>query len=318
MCKPQIRVKLREAKAQDKKVTFTDRRYIEAANIETHTIRNVCILKPVSANGHTYSEAAMRQVAEKANGAQIYANHADWYPVVRKVEHLLGKLENVAYVEASKEVRGDAVLVPGELTDKVLAVAQKMPEMLGFSIVAEGIQEEKDGQLVVTEITRLESVDVVTKPATVTSLFESIQQKPSKKKEADDSDDDKKDEKDLEKENEDLRKEVEALKKELKDLKAEKEEADKKAKESATAEAFRAAGLDPNQHKTIFEFLSHQPADLRDKAIAELKEMTARAQTGLPSRASESAMMNGQAATGAKGSTLEDDVNKLSEAIKNS
>ncbi len=261
----------------------------------------------------------MRQVAEKANGAQIYADHADWYPVVRKVEHLLGKLENVTYHEATREVRGDAVLLAGELGDKVLAVAEKMPEMLGFSIVAEGLQEEQEGQLIVTEVVRLESVDVVTKPATVTSLFESIQPKL----EAEDPDDDPDDEpdedtkEDLEKENEELRAKIEKLEKEIEELKADQAASEAKAKEAATAEAFRAAGLDPAQHATLFEFLKHQPVELRSKAIAELQAVTARAQTGLPVGAQASAIMGGKpVAESTGGSVPESDVNTVVKCFR--
>lgn len=262
----------------------------------------------------------MRQVAEKANGAQIYADHADWYPVVRKIEHLLGKLENVTYHEATKEVRGDAVLLAGELGDKVLAVAEKMPEMLGFSIVAEGLQEEQDGQIIVTEVVRLESVDVVTKPATVTSLFESIQPKleaeDDPKDEPDDEpEDDTKD--DLEKENEELRAKIKELEAEIEDLKADKAASEEKAKEAATAEAFRAAGLDPAQNATLFEFLKNQPAELRSKAIAELQAVTARAQTGLPAGAQASAIMGGKpVAESTGGSVQESDVDTVVKCFR--
>lgn len=307
----------------------------------------------------------MQQVAELAEGAQVYADHAEWYPVVRKVEHLLGKLQNVSYNKKAKEVRADAILLAGALGDKVLAVAESMPEMLGFSIVAEGLQEELDEEVIVTEITQLQSVDVVTKPATVTSLFESIKPKSklkllkdeageddgstgaeektkdeleaenkeladkvaeleselealkadaavvvSDEDDSDDSDESKRSE--LEAENAELKQKVADLAAEIEVLKAEKAAADERAKAATTEEAFRAAGLNPKDHATLCEFLRSQPQELRDKAIKELKTVTARALNGLPDESLRSAMMGGAKVTeSCEGAVSEADVDKV-------
>lgn len=149
---------------------------------ETGIIQNVSLLGRVSANGRTYSEQAMRQAAELHKGAGVYVDHpgrseASERDGVRSVRDLAGKVISSRVV--GDRVKGSVQALkgtdPGEL---LLALAATMPEAVGFSHRATGTtSRDGSGAEIVDSVTAVHGADIVSDPATVNGLFESISKK---------------------------------------------------------------------------------------------------------------------------------------------
>lgn len=144
-------------------------------------IRDATILGKHSKNGHTYSPEAMQQAVTLCNGASFYIDHPEWGDNVRKFEDLGGKIQNTRL--EGNFVRGDIQVISGiPITDKVLAVAEQMPEKVGNSIRATGrVERDEADNPVVVELTKVFGVELVTEPATTNGLFESIDGGPHNK-----------------------------------------------------------------------------------------------------------------------------------------
>lgn len=139
----------------------------------TRTLKNVVVLRPKSANGYTYTAAAMTQFAEKAGNPKSYFDHSMFSNTNRSVRELAGYLDNIRL--EGDAIRGDAHIGPVEYGDMVLWLAEEQPNVVGFSSVSEAMMNDEGTE--VLEILQVISVDIVTNPATVKGLFESAQNK---------------------------------------------------------------------------------------------------------------------------------------------
>jgi len=142
---------------------------------EASVIRDVAILGAESQNGRTYLPEALTQAARLLDGIKAYADHPpdDDMDKVRGIQEALGKLQGTR-VDASK-VRGDFHVVPHAAW--LLDLAEKMPDMVGFSINGRGYTyQDDDGHTIVEAFERIRSADVVSEPASTSSLYESTQQ----------------------------------------------------------------------------------------------------------------------------------------------
>ncbi len=124
--------------------------------------------------GTRYTPEALQRAIGLYENAHVYANHPPRsQPLAeRKIGEKMGWLKNVRIKEG--ELYADLhVLLSHEDAPAVLEAAERNPELFGMSHNANGRGEVKDGWFVIHEIPEVKSVDVVSDPATNSSLFES-------------------------------------------------------------------------------------------------------------------------------------------------
>lgn len=148
---------------------------------EQRVIRHVSLLGRQSLNGRLYSQRAMSEAAELHKGVGIFVDHPSRSEArdnggVRSFRDLTGRVLT-ASVHGDR-VKGDIQVLEGPEGDKLLAVAEHMPGVAGFSHRAHGeVKPSEDGLSVVETISKVDGADIVTDPATVNGLFESLHSK---------------------------------------------------------------------------------------------------------------------------------------------
>ena len=151
------------------------------SRVDGNVIFNVKLLSEKSRNGRTYSERALKEAATLYKGVAVYFDHPTPREMrerkgVRSVRDLIGEVRNPRKI--GKEVRGDiAVLDFGESSPAkfLTAVAEQMPNAVGFSHRARGQITRGDDGDVVESLDRVYAHELVTDPATTSGLFESLQ-----------------------------------------------------------------------------------------------------------------------------------------------
>ena len=140
-------------------------------------IRNAAVLGAISKNGYTYSENAMRSTARLAEGAKQYIGHME-HKDERSVTELFSVLKNVRYLDTEKKVRGDMHLVDTpEVREEIFPRMQHFKDIIGNSVVVWAEGAENEGVLTLTEVYKVDSVDLVTDPATNAGIFENVSKK---------------------------------------------------------------------------------------------------------------------------------------------
>lgn len=156
-------------------VEFVDSRGLNLkADRDNAVVKGVKILGRTSRNNRTYSEAAIASAVPLYEGRQSYVDHPpkgkEGDP--RPYRELLGTVQNVHVREG--ELYGDFHYNPKhELAEQFLWDAEHAPHKIGFSHVCQGRSTNQNGKTVVESILSVQSVDLVTSPATTRSLFES-------------------------------------------------------------------------------------------------------------------------------------------------
>jgi hypothetical protein len=147
-------------------------------------IRGVKILGRESKNRHPksgkpfrYSDKALSGFATLQEGARVYINHKEGDDLVRGYEEQIGDVRNVtAITEGGPRdgTWGDLYYNPKHpLAEQFAYDAEHAPHRLGLSHVAAGRGKANDTHHLVEEAVGVFSVDVVDRPATNVSLFES-------------------------------------------------------------------------------------------------------------------------------------------------
>jgi hypothetical protein len=137
-------------------------------------IEGVKILGASSANGRYYTPEAMRRAIDAGlyEDAKVYLDHPSAGEKFRPVEQLFGKIRNA-------RLNGDSII--GDLyfvrehpvAPRVCEDCERALGLFGLSHNAEAAQwEVRDGVQVITEIAKVYSVDLVSDPATNSSLWE--------------------------------------------------------------------------------------------------------------------------------------------------
>lgn len=144
---------------------------------ESRTIRDVSLLGRTSRNGRVYSPQALREAADLHKGVGIFLDHPTRTEErerggVRSVRDLAGRVLTASV--NSDRVKGDIQALEGPEGDRILALAEQMPGVAGFSHRAQGEIRPGDEGDVVESISAVHGADVVTDPATVGGLFESL------------------------------------------------------------------------------------------------------------------------------------------------
>lgn len=149
------------------------------AKVEGNVIHNVALLGRVSSNNRTYSDQAMKDALRLYEGAPVYVDHPSEADLksrggVRSAFDLAGRIRNPRRV--GEQIRGDVEVLDREPTKGLItSIASQMPEQAGMSHRAAGsLVAEDDGSETVTSLDRVFGVELVTEPATVKGLFESV------------------------------------------------------------------------------------------------------------------------------------------------
>lgn len=144
---------------------------------DSGVIRDVKILGTRSRNkgGYEYSPAAQRQACTLYEGMKVNTNHPSRSTpnASRGIEDGIGWLKDCKVVDG-KGVYGDLhVLKSHPMAGLLFEAAERNPSHLGLSHNASGLPVERGGRRIVESLECVRSVDLVGKPATNNSLFES-------------------------------------------------------------------------------------------------------------------------------------------------
>lgn len=140
---------------------------------EAGIIRNVKILGCESKNGRYYLPECLKRAVSMYEGAKVNVDHALRSPSdPRSYRDRIGVLRSVRFEKDS--LYGDLHYnTKHALAEQLAWDAEHSPTSLGLSHNVEGKTSVKNGRLIVEEIVRVQSVDLVADPATTSSLYES-------------------------------------------------------------------------------------------------------------------------------------------------
>jgi hypothetical protein len=136
-------------------------------------IRGVKILGLRSRNGREYLPEALSRAAALYEGAKVNVNHPKGSAAApRDYQDRIGVVRGVE-VRAGEGLFGDLHFNPKHaLAEQLIWDAEHAPENVGFSHNVQARTSRRDDVLVVEEITRVQSVDLVADPATTRGLYE--------------------------------------------------------------------------------------------------------------------------------------------------
>lgn len=179
---------------KQQEITESVERILENVTVTGNVVQGVAVLGPRSDNGppggRHYTQQARGDVAELSEGAQVFLDHPENKSRgrVRSVNDLIGVLRNVR--ESGDRVRGDFVLV--DHVDKLKRLAEQAPKAAGLSIRARGDVRRDGDREIVESVSKIKSVDLVSRPAATEglaeSLIESIQQEETMKRDVRETD----------------------------------------------------------------------------------------------------------------------------------
>ncbi len=140
-------------------------------------IRGVKILGLQSRNGRRYLPDALARAAALYEGAKVNVNHPKAGPLApRDYQDRIGVIRGVQ-VQAGEGLFGDLHFNPKHvLAEQLMWDAEHAPENVGFSHNVQARTARRDDSVVVEEITRVQSVDLVADPATTRGLYEGAEQ----------------------------------------------------------------------------------------------------------------------------------------------
>jgi hypothetical protein len=144
-------------------------------NDSTHTIYGITLMgNPTSKNGYTYKEQALNDIVRLAGGTQCYLDHQAKSEQrdrdnIRSIKDLLGKISRPR--KQNGRIIGDLeVLKPHWEFAKSLATMGITN--IGMSLHCKALIANEKGQENVVGVDTVHGFDIVTSPATTTSLWE--------------------------------------------------------------------------------------------------------------------------------------------------
>ena len=142
-------------------------------------IRGVKILGLQSRNGRQYLPEALAKAVPLYEGAKVNVNHPKGSPLSpRDYQDRIGVIRG-AVMRPNEGLFGDLHFNPKHVLAEQLAWdAEHAPENVGFSHNVQARTSRRDDCLLVEEITRVQSVDLVADPATTRGLYEQNQPLP--------------------------------------------------------------------------------------------------------------------------------------------
>ena len=143
-------------------------------------LRNVKILGFTSRNGRRYLPEAMREGFKLYENKVVNKNHDRDNGNDRDIDDRIGRIVNARFIEG-EGVFGDVELLKSHpMYERLMESAEKMPNCMGFSHLADCARRRVGGIDEVVKIRKVYSVDLVANPATTTSLSESEDKKSMK------------------------------------------------------------------------------------------------------------------------------------------
>jgi len=137
---------------------------------ERSVIEGVKLLGLVSQNGRSYLKEAVARAVPLYEGAPVNIDHANG---ARSYADRIGSIHNVRVEQGGGGLRGDLHFNPKHaLAEQLLWDAQNSPSNVGLSHAIEARTSRRGGKVIVEEILRVQSVDLVADPATTRGLFE--------------------------------------------------------------------------------------------------------------------------------------------------
>ncbi len=172
---------------------FTTSRGIEVrVDPAAGVIHGVKVIGLASLNNRRYLPEALAEAATLYENTKVNVNHPKGNPLSpRDYQDRIGTLRNVK-MQPGKGLFADFHFNPRHaLAEQLIWDAQNSPENVGFSHNVLARTTSEQGQLVIHEITRVQSVDLVADPAATRGLFEANSQptgvnKPTSPTDADD------------------------------------------------------------------------------------------------------------------------------------
>ena len=143
---------------------------------EAGVIRGVKILGRTSKNGREYTDSALREAAELYEGIGVmFAHPPKGTPNLER--HFAEKFGELRDCKPGQDgVYGDLhYLKSHALAESVCESAERFPKQFGLSHNAQGREIMRGGKRFVESVVSVRSVDIVTRPATNSGLFESEQ-----------------------------------------------------------------------------------------------------------------------------------------------
>ncbi len=139
-------------------------------------VRGVKVLGLRSRNGRQYLEQALRQAVHLYEGAKVNINHAEGSAQMpRGYQDRIGSIRQVS-IRENEGLFGDFHFNPKHaLAEQLSWDAEHAPENLGFSHNVEAVVAREGNDLIVEEIVKVHSVDLVADPASTQGLFEQEQ-----------------------------------------------------------------------------------------------------------------------------------------------
>jgi len=154
--------------------TLIESALIKPASVdrENGIIRGVRLLgEKAESKGRTYDLAGMRRAVPLYEGRPVNIDHGK---APRDLKSRFGRIENAKFDEAQRAIVGDIRYNRKHaLAEQIAEAADKLPDTLGMSHMAEGKVTRSAGREIVTDILEVRSVDLVSDPATNKSLYES-------------------------------------------------------------------------------------------------------------------------------------------------
>jgi len=147
---------------------------------ESGILRNVKILGFTSRNGRRYLPEAMREGFKLYENKVVNKNHDRENGNDRDIDDRIGRIVNARFIEG-EGIFGDVELLKSHpMYERLMESAEKMPNCMGFSHLADCARKRVGGVDEVIKIRKVYSVDLVANPATTTSLAESEDKKSVK------------------------------------------------------------------------------------------------------------------------------------------
>jgi len=147
---------------------------------ENGFLRRIPLWSSESKSGHTYSKLAAGQIVKLLEGAKVVADHdRGGRDDERSVLDFLGIIRNAQLIEEAGGYKafGDVKVNTGNKRIDLFSLAESVPEGVGSSIEVFGTIDRKRKhplKPLVEEVSRLERVALVLKPATVKNLLEGV------------------------------------------------------------------------------------------------------------------------------------------------
>ncbi len=144
-------------------------------DFESRIIKGAALCGLVSKNRRRYTPECLASAVSLYENSKIFIDHpneTDTRRGWRSTRDLGGAVENVRFNHG--KLRGDVRCLNTEGGRMIFEIAQNAPNAAGFSHNVQAEYHREGSEEIITRIESVASVDLVTQPATVSGIYESI------------------------------------------------------------------------------------------------------------------------------------------------